>query len=147
MSRLLLVLVFCVLGCGESILGPEQVNEPASKLIISNAAKGSRDRLTQHESEIYELAKNRIVNLIYRWPDGHKVRLASGSFVSSGGHILTAAHVVVDLDPDAVLEVKQGSPAVTIGQAKIIFVPKRYKELFASGDFKNASSFVAFIKL
>ncbi|MDP3764164.1 MAG: serine protease [bacterium] len=139
---ILAVLTSYFLGCGKEKILNYQSDEKvtAEKLVVSNVAKGSRDRLNQQETAIYELAKKRVVSLVcYR---GSLTGFASGFFISSKGHILTTAHAVYDnmlnMDSDCECDVRQGSPATVIGRAKAIFVPKAYKELLGVGNARDA---------
>lgn len=136
MARLIAVLMLFLLGCGQDgLLTPtdEKNADPVAKLVISNVAKGSRDRLTEQESIIYELAKKRVVNLVCYF-DNNRMSFASGSFISSRGHILTAAHSVYknNMD-DCECDVRQGSPAKVIGRARIVFISEEYKRLVVEG--------------
>ncbi len=84
-------------------------------------------RLSQQE--LYDKAESRVVNFFCSKPGG--VRVASGVMISSKGHILTNAHVAEGFEKDYECMIRQGSPARSIGYAKLIMYPAATHNIMA----------------
>ncbi len=101
----------------EAIKEIEKKNEETSK-----PKEEPKIRLSQ--SELYTKAQSRVVNFFCSKPGG--IRVASGVIISSKGHILTNAHVAEGFDKGYECMIRQGSPARSIGYAKLVMYPAAY---------------------
>jgi hypothetical protein len=101
----------------EAIKEIEKKNEETAKPV-----EIPKIRLSQNE--LYDKAKSRVVNFFCYKTGG--IRVASGVMISSKGHILTNAHVAEGFEKGYECMIRQGSPARSIGYAKLIMYPAAY---------------------
>ena len=101
----------------------EAIKEIEKKNEVAQQQKPApKIRLSQEE--LYGKAETRVVNFFCSRPGGIKV--ASGVIISQKGYILTNAHVAEGFDKDYECMIRQGSPARSLGYAKLVMFPSSY---------------------